>query len=67
MAGGDVDLTGAAFGGGEDFDDGDGFGVGEAFGGSGVSMAMSSETVTNSNPFASSSLKTHGIASIVPG
>src|SRR5205085_5371636 len=56
----DVDLAGA---------DLEGFGVEDGFGlgGSGVSIAINSETVTNLNPFASSSFNTHGIASIVPG
>ena len=62
-----VDFAGVGFGDGEDLGLGDGFGVGEGFGGSGVSIAINSETVTNLNPFASSSFKTHGIASMVPG
>ena len=61
MEAGDVDFAGADFGGVE------GFGVGEGFGGSGVCIAINSDTVTNLNPFASSSLNTQGIASIVPG
>jgi hypothetical protein len=67
VAEGGVDLAGAAFGGDKAFDDGEGFGVGDGFGGNGVSIAISSETVTNLNPFASNSFKTQGIASIVPG
>jgi hypothetical protein len=52
---GDVDF------GGIDLGDGDGLG------GSGVCIAINSETVTNLKPLASSWFSTHGIASIVPG
>jgi hypothetical protein len=46
---------------------GGGFGVGDALGGNGVCIEINSETVTNLKPLASSSFKTHGMASIVPG
>ena len=52
---------------GTTFGDGRDLGVGEGLGGTGVCIAINSDTVTNLKPFASSSFKTHGIASIVPG
>ena len=64
---GEEDFAGVVFGGGECFAAGEGFGVGDGFGGNGVSIPINSETVTNLNPFSSSSFNTHGIASIVPG
>jgi hypothetical protein len=65
----ELDFAGDAFGGVADFGDGEcaAFGGGEGIGGTGVCIAIKSETVTNLNPFSSSSFNTQGIASIVPG
>ena len=42
-----VDFAGAVFGDGGALGAGEDFGVGEGFGGSGVSIAINSDTVTN--------------------